>query len=170
MTFEVEVGGRTRRIAVERTDQPGRLRVTIDGEAELVDVARTPDFGLSLILPRKNTVADLHITPARASGELMVNLEGRTIAVRVNGRRTGHGAEAGVHAHGEIAIVAPMPGRVVRVLVAAGDRVSARQGIVVVEAMKMENELRAPRAGRVKDVTAAPGMSVDAGRVLAVIE
>jgi biotin carboxyl carrier protein len=170
MTFEVEVGGRTRRIAVERTDRPGWLRVTIDGEAELVDVARTPDFGLSLILPRKNTVTDLHITPARAPGELLVNLEGRTIAVRVNGRRRGHGAEAGAHAHGEVAIVAPMPGRVVRVLVAAGDSVSARQGIVVVEAMKMENELRAPRAGRVKDVTAAPGMSVDAGRVLAVIE
>jgi biotin carboxyl carrier protein len=170
MTFEVEIAGRTRRIGVERTDQPGRLRVTIDGEAEFVDVARTPDFGLSLILRQTNTVTDLHITPARASGEHLVNLEGRTIAVRVNGRRTGHGAEAGAHAHGEIAIVAPMPGRVVRVLVAAGDSVSARQGIVVVEAMKMENELRAPRAGRVKDVTAAPGMSVDAGRVLAVIE
>ena len=63
-----------------------------------------------------------------------------------------------------------MPGRVVRVLVAAGDEVAARQGVVVVEAMKMENELRAPRAGRVKEVSVAAGTSVEAGRILAVIE
>jgi biotin carboxyl carrier protein len=59
---------------------------------------------------------------------------------------------------------------VVRVLVTAGDEVAARQPVVVVEAMKMENELRAPKPGRVKEVTVAPGMSVDAGKVLVVIE
>jgi biotin carboxyl carrier protein len=63
-----------------------------------------------------------------------------------------------------------MPGKVVRVLVKPGDEVVARQGVVVVEAMKMENELRAPRAGRVKEVSVVPGMSVEAGRILAVIE
>jgi biotin carboxyl carrier protein len=63
-----------------------------------------------------------------------------------------------------------MPGRIVRVLVAPGDEVAARQPLVVVEAMKMENALRAPRAGRVKEVTAAAGAPVEAGRILAVIE
>ena len=63
-----------------------------------------------------------------------------------------------------------MPGRVVRVLVAPGDDVEARQAVVVVEAMKMENELRAPRAGKVREVNVAAGTSVEAGRVLAVIE
>ena len=63
-----------------------------------------------------------------------------------------------------------MPGRVVRVLVAKGDEVAARQAVVVVEAMKMENELRAARAGRVKDVLVAAGSLVEAGRVLVVIE
>jgi biotin carboxyl carrier protein len=63
-----------------------------------------------------------------------------------------------------------MPGRVVRLLVARGDEVNARQPIVVVEAMKMENELRSPKAGRVKDVMVMAGESVEAGRVLAVIE
>jgi biotin carboxyl carrier protein len=63
-----------------------------------------------------------------------------------------------------------MPGRVVRVLVAPGDEVQARQAVVVVEAMKMENELRSPKAGRVKDVAVTPGTSVEAGRVLVVIE
>jgi biotin carboxyl carrier protein len=63
-----------------------------------------------------------------------------------------------------------MPGRVVRVLVQAGDEVTARQGVVVVEAMKMENELRSPKAGRVKEVAVAAGTSVEAGRTLLVIE
>ena len=63
-----------------------------------------------------------------------------------------------------------MPGRVVRVLVEPGDEVAARQGVVVVEAMKMENELRSPRAGRVKEVSVTAGTSVEAGRILAVIE
>ncbi len=63
-----------------------------------------------------------------------------------------------------------MPGRIVRVLVQPGDRITARQGVIVVEAMKMENELRSPKAGKVKEVTVSPGMSVEAGRILVVIE
>jgi biotin carboxyl carrier protein len=62
-----------------------------------------------------------------------------------------------------------MPGRVVRVLVAAGDRVTARQGVVVVEAMKMENELRTPRDGTVKQVLVKAGTAVETGAVLVVI-
>jgi biotin carboxyl carrier protein len=63
-----------------------------------------------------------------------------------------------------------MAGRIVKVLVQRGDAVVANQGLVVVEAMKMENELRSPRAGRVKEVAVAAGASVEAGRVLMVIE
>jgi biotin carboxyl carrier protein len=63
-----------------------------------------------------------------------------------------------------------MPGRVARVLVAVGDRVAARQGVVVVEAMKMENELRAPRDATVKSVAVAPGAAVESGAVLVVLE
>jgi biotin carboxyl carrier protein len=63
-----------------------------------------------------------------------------------------------------------MPGKIVRVLVKAGDDVTARQGLVVVEAMKMENELRAARNGRVRELSVAEGQSVDAGAVLLVVE
>jgi len=63
-----------------------------------------------------------------------------------------------------------MPGKVVRVLVAAGDQVDVRQGVVVVEAMKMENELRAPRAGVVREVAVQEGASVEAGTTLVIIE
>jgi len=120
-------------------------------------------------VPFAGRSTDFQIVPGPRPGELLVGLEGRTINVFVNGRRSAH-ADATSHGHGLISIAAPMPGRVVRVLVAAGEEVAARQGVVVVEAMKMENELRAPRAGRVKEVSVAAGTSVEAGRILAVIE
>jgi biotin carboxyl carrier protein len=63
-----------------------------------------------------------------------------------------------------------MPGKVVRILVREGDEVAPRQGLVVVEAMKMENELRATRQGRVVSIAVCEGQSVDAGAVLAVVE
>jgi biotin carboxyl carrier protein len=182
MTFEVEVGGRAFTVAVERTDRPGRFRVAVDGVPRLVDVSRAGDFGLSLLdmgKAERGTVplptgtvplsADVQIVPGAGPGDLLVALDGRTVTVTVNGRRSAH-AEGALHGHGQVSIVAPMPGRVVRVLVAAGDLVDVRQPVVVVEAMKMENELRAPRAGHVKEIAVAPGTSVEAGRVLAVIE
>ena len=67
-------------------------------------------------------------------------------------------------------MLAPMPGKIVKVLVKPGDQVTARQGVVVIEAMKMENELRASRDGQVKDVHVAEGDLVEAGRLLTVIE
>jgi biotin carboxyl carrier protein len=81
------------------------------------------------------------------------------------GRRDGAGA-----AGGRRTIVAPMPGRIVKVLVERGQTVEARQGVVVVEAMKMENELRAPHAGTVAEVHAREGMSVEAQALLIVLE
>ena len=67
-------------------------------------------------------------------------------------------------------VTAPMPGKVVRLLVSAGDEVQLRQGLVVVEAMKMENELRAAKAGRVREVFVREGQSVEAGTPLVVVE
>jgi biotin carboxyl carrier protein len=114
---------------------------------------------------------EVMVAPGTASGELLVTLDGRTVAASVNagrGARTAH--DGGGRAAGEQAVVAPMPGRVVRVLVTPGDQVVARQSVVVVEAMKMENELRSPKAGRVKDVQVTAGASVEAGRILVVVE
>jgi len=71
---------------------------------------------------------------------------------------------------GRAAILAPMPGKVVRILVAVGDEVEAGQGIVVVEAMKMQNEMKAPRAGRVAAIQVKENDSVVAGAILAVVE
>jgi biotin carboxyl carrier protein len=76
----------------------------------------------------------------------------------------------GASGSGPQRLVAPMPGKIVKVLVKPGDAVQPRQGLVVVEAMKMENELRAARAGTVRDIFVREGQSVDAGTPLAVVE
>jgi biotin carboxyl carrier protein len=106
-------------------------------------------------------------------GPSVVHVNGEAVPISVidprtrlqRGRRDGAGA-----AEGRRAIVAPMPGRIVKVLVERGQTVEARQGVVVVEAMKMENELRAPRAGTVAEVHVREGMSVEAQALLVVLE
>jgi biotin carboxyl carrier protein len=171
MTFEIELNGRNRTVSIERAGQ-GRFRVAVDGATSFVEGERSGEFGISLIFPEGlHEAACVQLAPGRAPGEMLAYLGGRCVAVTVNGRRTGRAAaDGGAAAHGEQKITAPMPGRVVRVLVAKGDLVEARQPVAVVEAMKMENELRSPKAGRVKDVAVTAGSSVEAGRVLVVIE
>ena len=172
MTLEVEVGGRTFTVAVERTGRAGRFRITLNGAPRLVDVSPTGEFGLSLLEDADadgGASRDFQIVPIGRHGELLVRLEGRTSDVTVNGRRSAH-AEGALHGHGRVTIVAPMPGRIVRVLAAAGDAVEAQQPVIVVEAMKMENELRAPRAGTVARIDVSEGSSVEAGAILALIE
>lgn len=105
-------------------------------------------------------------------GELFeVMLRGRNYEVSViDPKRLRSGQSAGAHHHGAAEIVSPMPGKIVRVLVEAGAQVEAGAGVVVVEAMKMQNEMKAPKAGTVISINAEEGATVSAGDVLAVIE
>ena len=75
---------------------------------------------------------------------------------------------AGIELEGRQQLVAPMPGKIVRVLVAAGEQVSAGQGLLVIEAMKMQNEIRSPKSGTVEKL-AREGQTVNAGEVLAIV-
>jgi biotin carboxyl carrier protein len=85
------------------------------------------------------------------------------------GEESTNGAARRAGADGPVLLTAPMPGRVVRVLAAEEQEVDAGQGLVVIEAMKMENELKAPRKGRVSEVTVQEGQAVDAGALLVVV-
>lgn len=170
MTFEIEINGRTRTVSIEKATA-GRYRVSLDGHLHELDAVRVGVYGLSLLDGDAGLSREVQVTPGPTQGELLVSLAGRTVAATVNGRRTGRaGVDGGAAAHGDQAILAPMPGRVVRLLVGQGDQVAIRQGVVIVEAMKMENELRSPKAGTVKEINVTPGTSVEAGRVLLVIE
>jgi biotin carboxyl carrier protein len=178
MTFEIEIAGRVRRVSVQPIDGAGpaggRFRLIIrdsdesaGGESLEVD-ARATDLGLSLVYADGRSV-DAAVT-GRPAGELFLQLPHVDLSAIVDGRRS-HRADADAGGgSGAQRIVAPMPGRIVRVLVHPGDHVAARQGLVVIEAMKMENELTAVRPGRVTEVAVTAGSSVESGRLLVVIE
>ena len=172
MTFEIEINGRTQAVSIEPAAGTGTFHVTVDGRARVVDATRIGDYGLSLLVNGKEAMSrEVSVVPDGGRGELLIAMDGRSVPASVNARRTRRPiADAGGHGDGDQPVVAPMPGRVVRVLVAVGDEVAARQGVIVVEAMKMENELRSPKAGRIKEVSVTPGMSVESGRVLVVVE
>jgi biotin carboxyl carrier protein len=170
MTFEVEVNGHVRTIHVERAAPTGqRFRVTLDGEPMLVDALEVDHSTLSLVFPdRGQEHHTVGFAPGVGHGAWTLHLRNGTLTAIVNGRRSRRGAEAG--GAGEQQILAPMPGKVLRVLVQPGDEVAPRQPLVVVEAMKMENALSATRGGRVREVVVSPGQSVEAGRLLVVVE
>ena len=172
MTFEIEVNGRTRTASVEPIGVPGagsgRFRIRFDDVVHEVDVAAT-DLGLSIVYAKDGRGADVAVTE-RAPGELLVQLPRVWLIASVDARRYRRGSSGHKAADGEVRITAPMPGRVLRVLVKPGDEVAVRQGLVVVEAMKMENEIGSPKAGRVREVAVADGQSVESGRLLVVVE
>ena len=107
----------------------------------------------------------------RASGVFDVAVGVRAYEITViDPKRLRTGETVSAHGGGTAQIVSPMPGRIVKVLVAEGAKVEAGEGVVVVEAMKMQNELKAPKAGTVVSINAEVGATVSAGDVLAVIE
>ncbi len=178
MRYDVEIQGRVRQVQVTRAG--GRAVVEVDGCRWVVDAVRIDGQILSLLLAE---IADGTSGAATAmaggrsaevmlashpGGRLTAGVGGIPVDVHPAGRRRptpgGDGAQRGPQR-----LLAPMPGKVVRVLVKAGDAVAARQPVVVVEAMKMENELRAARDGRVSEVAVRDGQLVEAGMLLAVI-
>jgi biotin carboxyl carrier protein len=176
MIFEIVVGDRLRTVGIVR--RGGLLHVDLDGRAHIVDARRISDSIVSMLVQVDGASApsrsvDASFAAQQAVGDFDVHLDGRTIPVQIRpagafGRQKKDGP--GAPAAGPQRITSPMPGKVVRVLVKPGDDVKSRQGLVVVEAMKMENELRAGRDGRVRDVAVAEGQSVDAGAVLLIVE
>ena len=178
MTYELEIGGRTRQVTLTRTGDG--FAVALDGRTWRVDVARVDAHTLSLIVdavdekgavpgPWLRVGVDVTIVPGPSPGQLAVQVGAVPVTVGVNGHRRWGRSDVAAAA-GPQKITAPMPGRIVRLFVQPGDAVKAGQGLVVVEAMKMENELRAGRDGTVAEVHAREGLSVDAGALLIVIQ
>jgi biotin carboxyl carrier protein len=177
MQYEVEAGGRRRQVVVARTG--GAFAVAVDGHTRHVDVARIDAHTLSLVVdsewPENASVRrssyEVSVAPEAVGGQLVAHVGAVPVAVALDGRgrwrRKDDGRASG---SGPQRLVAPMPGKIVRVLVNTGDTVRPRQPVVVVEAMKMENELRTSRGGTVAEIHAREGMSVDAGALLIVIQ
>jgi biotin carboxyl carrier protein len=163
MIFDATVAGRT--VRVEVRGGKGRYTVALDGAAMEVDVVQTGRSFTSLLVGGESH--EVAIEP-RAEGYVVL-FPGDAIPVDL--AESARGALAAApRVHGPARLTAPMPGRVVRVLRAPGADVAAGDGLVVIEAMKMENELRSPRAGRVHEVTVREGQAVEAGALLMIVD
>jgi biotin carboxyl carrier protein len=161
----VRVGGAV--YTIEIGDRPaGGVSVVVDGQPVAVD-ARLPRTGTgSLLLDGASYVVDL----AEVRGVTHVAVDGEAFQVEVEGPARRRPADAAKASDGDgQRLVAPMPGKVVAVLVAVGQRVDAGAGLVVLEAMKMENEFRAAANGVITEVHVTPGQAVDAGDLLVVV-
>jgi biotin carboxyl carrier protein len=161
--FDATVDGRTLRVEVRGKD--GRYVVLLDGAPLEVDLQDTGSHFVSLLVAGRSYEAGLEKRP----GGYTVVLADDVVSVDL-----AEGAKSSSaplrKAAGLVRVSAPMPGKLVRVLVAAGQDVAAGDGLVVVEAMKMENELRSPKAGTVKEVPVREGQAVEAGTLLVVVE
>jgi biotin carboxyl carrier protein len=160
--FDATVDGRT--IRVEVAGAKGRYRLRLDGERMEVDLAEAGGRFLSLLVDGRSHAIGI----VKDGGGYRVSVAASVVGVSLSEASRGI-TPPRAQDEGPAPITAPMPGRIVRLLAPEGRAVAAGDGLVVVEAMKMENELRAPRAGRVVRVTVSEGQAVEAGALLMVV-
>ena len=163
MRLSAEVAGRQVAVEVRRTAQ-GLYEVVLDGRRLSVDARPSAEHGLSLLVDGTSHDAAVERTP----NGFRIHLAGTSVEVALREAvSAAMGASAGA---GPARLKAPMPGRIVRVLVSPGSAVAAGDGLVIVEAMKMENELKAGRAGTVRVVHVREGQTVEGGALLVELE
>jgi biotin carboxyl carrier protein len=164
MKYEAEILGQRVSVELEKSEE------------RIVARVGTHDYNLEYFCPEEgvytflagNRVYEAHVS-ALDETSLRVQIGSRVFATKIVDRK--HRRSSVEHAiEGRQNLVAPMPGRVVRVLLGAGDEVALGQGVIVVEAMKMQNEIKSPKTGRVLEVRVEEGATVNANQVLAVVE
>ena len=132
------------------------------------NVCRHYRMGETLIRAVDGVSLEVRVEPD--GGRLRLTVADREWPVEIGDPREWRRNRGGAaEAEGRQQVSAPMPGKIVRVLVEAGDSVNARQGLFVVEAMKMQNEIRSPKSGKVERLLVTEGQTVNAGEALAVI-
>jgi biotin carboxyl carrier protein len=151
-TFKVESSGGTWRI---------------DGEGVSVNSENALRDALSLLIGEKS----YDVRRTVVGGETVIDIEGARFTVEVRDPRSLRGRRgSGAGTEGPKKITAPMPGKVVRIVALAGTDVESGEGVLVIEAMKMQNELKSPKAGKVAKITVKEGDTVNPGDTLAVVE
>lgn len=165
MIYEVTIAGKSRKVELSQSGAGWRCK--LDGRELPLDVTSTRAGVLSILVDGKSYEVKQESTATETN--IVVGHERFEVVVRdprsFRSRRSAAGAEEGVKK-----IAAPMPGKVVRILATAGSTVEAGQGVLVIEAMKMQNEMKSPKKGTVKKINTAEGAAVEAGQVLAEIE
>jgi biotin carboxyl carrier protein len=169
VTLRLRLNGRWTTLQFDRAGDSVRADIRLDGlppehrEASILEVEK----GIfSVLLDGRSYEARVEPGPAG----LIVDVAGRRFDAEVDDPRRLRKRAGAPGREGRQSVAAPMPGKVVRLLVSPGDEVQAGQGLVVIEAMKMQNELKAPKAGRVAALPAREGAAVAPGDVLAIVE
>ncbi len=151
---------------IEVTRDGNRLSMTDDGRAIEADVIEVAANTYSIIV--SGHAYEVRVEPA--PGGLRIHAGAREFRAEIEDPRAWRGQRGGaVEAEGRQQVIAPMPGKVVRLLVAQGQKVEAGQGLMVVEAMKMQNEIRSPKSGVVERIVVAEGQAVNAGEPLVIV-
>lgn len=167
LKYTIEIGGRTREIELVRNSESTRWRVMLDGQEIEADAVSMQSDVLSLLIGGKS----YRVLSDPRSEETAVVLGSQRIPYMVADPRSLQSRSGAGAAHAGTRVVkAPMPGRIVRVLVHQGESVVAHQGLLVMEAMKMQNELRSPSSGTVARIAVQPGDTVQPAQVLVTIE
>ena len=167
MKLQAEFNGELHDLRLRREAE--LVSAEVEGRAYSLEV-HDPTSGVFLLRSGTN-VYHCRIEAGAKLEFLNVSLRSRDYAIHlIDPKRLRGSQSSGAHDHGAVQIVASMPGKVVRLLVEVGAQVEAGAGIVVVEAMKMQNEMKSPKAGVVTSLSATAGATVNAGDVLAEIE
>jgi biotin carboxyl carrier protein len=170
MKFEIYLDSTTGKSkhVVELEKNGSTYKVSLDGQPVDADVILAAPNAVSVIL--NGAAFEFHITPS-SNGAYNLQTGPHEFHADVRDPRSWQGRrQSALEAEGRQQIVAPMPGKVIRLLIKAGDQVEAGQGLIVVEAMKMQNEIRSPKKGKVERLQAKEGQPVNAGDILAWVE
>ena len=162
MLLDISIAGKTQRLELRRVENSWECH--LNGHKVPVDAEEIDPETLSLLV-------DGHSFDVRLEPDKKIFIRGKRYDISVDDPRSWRGRRrAGAGSEGPQKLVASMPGKIVRVLASEGEKISAGQGIAVVEAMKMQNEIKSPKEGTLKKLLAQPGMNVNAGEVLAIVE
>lgn len=165
MIYDVSIAGKIHRVELLREGQGWYCK--LDGRELPLDVVSTQNGLLSILVNGKSY--EVRQESIASETNIVVGGERFGAVVRdprsLRSRRSSGAGEEGIKK-----ITAPMPGKVIRIIAPAGTQVEAGQGVLVIEAMKMQNEMKSPKKGTVKKIKAAEGEAVEAGQVLAEIE
>lgn len=167
MGFVARLGERAYTVEIEEIEK-SHYQVAVDGNEFLVDGKKTGRTNYSLIVDNRSFEVEVDLT----GDEYRVLVDGRSYHIHlIDERRVRRGsADLGTQLHGVQQVLVPMPGKVIALLVSQDELVERGQGLAIIEAMKMENEVRSPVAGTVKEIRVKPGESVEGGTVLAIVD
>ena len=161
MRFEIRINGAKRNVDFD----PARNEVTIDDRKIAADAAAISPVAYSVLLGGRS----FEVTAEKSGDGWLLRTAGREFQLDIEDPRSWRRDRgANVELEGRQSVMAPMPGKVVRVLASQGQKVDSGQALLVIEAMKMQNEIRAPKSGTVERL-AQEGQTVNAGEILAIV-